>query len=86
MQNIIVITKYVLGSHLSVNKISSYSSNQGGRKEEHISLITIVFCFNAFAFTVYVKHKINSTQILGFILICLFYDWPFAHMCTLQRM
>jgi len=35
-------------SHLSVNKISSYSSNQGGSYEEHISLITIMFCFNEF--------------------------------------
>jgi len=60
--------KYVLGCHLSVNKISSYSSNQGG-SQEHISLITM-FCFNEFAFTVQVKHKINSIQILGFILIC----------------
>jgi len=31
--------------------------------------------------------KINSTQILGFILIMfVFCDWPFPHMCTLQRM
>jgi len=28
-----------------------------------------MFCFNDFAFTVQVKHKINSIQILGFILI-----------------
>jgi len=59
--------KYVLGCHYSVNKI--YSSNQ--EAEEHISLITIMFCFNEFAFTAQVKHKINCTQILGFILICL---------------
>jgi len=45
-----------------------------------------MFCFNGFAFTVQVKNKINSTQILGFILMFLFYDWPFPHMCTLQRM
>jgi len=47
-----------------------------------------MFCFNEFAFTVQVKQKINSTQILGFTLICMFvfYDWPFPHMCTLQRM
>ena len=32
-----------------------------------------MFCFNEFAFTVQVKHKINSTQILGFILICLYF-------------
>jgi len=29
-----------------------------------------MFCFNEFAFTVQVKHKINNIQILGFILIC----------------
>jgi len=28
-----------------------------------------MFCFNEFAFTIQVKQKINSTQILGFILI-----------------
>jgi len=32
-----------------------------------------MFCFNEFAFTVQVKHKINSTQILGFILIRLYF-------------
>jgi len=54
---------------------------------KNISLITIMFCFNEFAFTAEVKHKINSIQILGFILICLyFYHWPFPHMCTLHRM
>ena len=31
------------------------------------SLITTMFCFNKFTFIVQVKHKINSTQILGFI-------------------
>jgi len=38
-------------------------------KNIYISLITIMFCFNEFAFTVQVKHKINSIQILGFIYI-----------------
>jgi len=42
---------------------------QKGGSEEHISLINTMFCFNEFAFTVQVKHKINSTQILGFILM-----------------
>ena len=28
-----------------------------GGSQEHISLITIMFCFNEFAFTVQVKHK-----------------------------
>ena len=32
-----------------------------------------MFCFNEFAFTVQAQHKINSTQILGFILICLYF-------------
>ena len=40
---------------------------QKGGSQEHISLITMMFCFNKFAFIVQVKHKINSTQILGFI-------------------
>jgi len=38
-----------------------YSSNQGG-SEEHISLITVMFSFNEFAFTVQVEHKINSVD------------------------
>ena len=44
-----------------------------------------VFCFNEFAFTVQVKHKINSTLILGFILICLYFTTGHFHTCTLQR-
>jgi len=43
-------------------------------------------CFNEFAFTVKVKHKINSTQILGFILMCLYFTTGHFHTCTLQRM
>jgi len=39
---------------------------QKGGSREHISLITIMILFNEFAFTVQVKHKINSIQILGF--------------------
>ena len=78
--------QYVLGCHLSLNKIFSYSSNEGGSEEEHISLITIMFCFIEFAFTVQVKHKINNTQILGFILICLNFTTGHFHTCTLQRM
>jgi len=77
--------KYVLGCQLSVDKIS-YSSNQGGSQEEHISLITIMFCFDELAFTVQVKHKINSTQILGFILISLYFTTGHIHTCTFQRM
>ena len=39
-----------------------------------------MFCFNEFAFTVQVKHKINSTQILGFILICFFFTTDHFHI------
>jgi len=40
-----------------------------------------MFCFNEFAFTVQVlvKHKINSIQILGFILICLYFTTGHFH-------
>jgi len=56
------------------------------REPKNISLITILFCFfNEFAFTV--NHKMNrtgldSTQILGFVLICLYFncDWPFPRV------
>jgi len=41
---------------------------QKGGSQEHISLLTIMFRFNKIAFTVQVKHKINNTEILGFIL------------------
>jgi len=37
-------------------------------------------CFNDIAFTVQVKHKINSTQMIGFTLMFVFYDWPFPHV------
>ena len=37
-------------------------SLQKGGSQEHISLITIMFCFNEFAFTVQVKHKHNQTD------------------------
>jgi len=38
-----------------------------------------MFCFNEFAFIVQVKHKINSTQILCFILICLYFTTVHFH-------
>ena len=44
-----------------------------------------MFCSNEFAFTVQVKHKINGIQILGFILICLYFTTGHFHTCTLQR-
>ena len=45
-----------------------------------------MFCFNGLAFTVQVRHKINSIQILGYILICLYFTTGHFHTCTLQRM
>jgi len=39
-----------------------------------------MFCFNEFAFTVQVKHEIISTQILGFILLCLYFTTGHFHM------
>jgi len=44
-----------------------------------------MFCFNEFVFTVQVKHKINSTQILGFIMICLFFTTGHFHTCVLCK-
>ena len=44
-----------------------------------------MFCFNEYAFTVEVKHKINSTQILGFILICLYFTTGHFHTCVLGK-
>ena len=44
-----------------------------------------MFCFNEFAFTVQVKHKINSKQILGFILICLYFTTGHFHICVLTK-
>ena len=41
-----------------------------------------MFCFNEFAFTDQVKHKINSIQILGTFV---FYDWPFPHAYTFKK-
>ena len=42
-------------------------------------------CFNEFAFTVQVKHKINSTRILGLILICLYFTTGHFHTCVLCK-
>ena len=44
-----------------------------------------MFCFNEFAFTVKVKHKINSKQILGFILICLYFTTGHFHTCVVAH-
>ena len=41
-----------------------------------------MFCFNEFAFTVQVKHKINSKQILGFIVICLYFTTGHLRACV----
>jgi len=42
-----------------------------------------MFCFNEFALQV--KHKINSTQILGFILICLYFRSGHFYTCVLCK-
>jgi len=40
-----------------------------------------MFCFDEFAFTVPVKHKINSIQNSWLYFdMFVFYDWPFAHV------
>ena len=44
-----------------------------------------MFCFNEFALIVQVKHKINSTEILGFILICLYFTTGHFHTCVLCK-
>jgi len=44
-----------------------------------------MFCFNKFEFTVQVKHKINSTQILGLILICSYFTTGHFHTCVLCK-
>jgi len=44
-----------------------------------------MFCFNEFAFTVQVEHKTNSTQILGFILICLYFTTGHFQKCVLCK-
>ena len=58
---------------------------QKGGSQEHICLITIMFCFNEFAFTVQVKHKINSIQIHGFILIWLNFTTGHFHTWLLCK-
>jgi len=44
-----------------------------------------MFCFNEFAFTIEVKQKINSTQIPGFILICLYFTTGHFHTRVLCK-
>jgi len=52
---------------------------------KNVFLIVSLLCFifNEFAFAVHVKH---STQILGFLLICLYFTTGHFHTCTLPRM
>ena len=58
-----------------------------GGSQEHICLITIMFCFNEFVFTVQVKQKNKKyTNSWLYFHMFVFFDWPFPHMCTLQRM
>ena len=75
---------YVLSRHLGWRNRRRFGLQKGG-SQEHMSLITIMFCFNEFAFIVQVKHKINSTQILGFILICFYFTTGHFHTCVLYR-
>ena len=42
-------------------------------------VFTVYNVLFAFAFTALVKHKINSAQILGFILICLYFTTGHFH-------
>jgi len=57
---------------------------KGGR-QEHICLITTMFCFNEFAFTVQLKHKINSVQIFGFILVSFYFTTGHFHTRVLCK-
>jgi len=52
---------------------------------KNVFLIVSLWCFifNEFALAVHVKH---STQILGFLLICLYFTTGHFHTCTLPRM
>ena len=50
--------------------------------QEHITPITIMFCFHELAFTVQVIHKINSIQILGFNLGILNDYARYTNPCT----
>ena len=79
-QNTVVI-KQICFSYLGLMNRRRFCLQKGG-SQEHISLITIMFCFNEFAFTDQVKHKINSIQILDFILICLYFTTGHFHTCT----
>jgi len=50
-----------------------------------LHITTLTTGFNEFAFTAQVKHKINSTQILGCILICLYFTTGHFHTCVLCK-
>ena len=52
---------------------------------EYGKTLPLMFCFNEFAFTVQVKHKINSTQILGLILIRLYFTTGHFQKCVLCK-
>jgi len=58
-------------------------SKQGG-SQEHISLITIMFCF-LMNLHLPSKSNTNSTQIVGFILICLSFTTGHFHTCVLCK-
>ena len=87
----------LLSCHLGRMNRRRFCLQKGGC-QEHNSLITVMFCFNELAVSVWVKHKINSrpTQILGFILICLYFTtvyfaknvayFPFNSWLSFQRL
>ena len=56
------------------------------RKTYFFNHYNVFVSMNFIAFTVQVKHKKNSTQILGFILTLLHFTTSHFHMFTLQRM
>jgi len=57
-------------------------SIQPNWQQTHIALITVMFCFNEFAFTTQFKQYVSSWL---YFYMFVFYDWPHLHMCTLQH-
>jgi len=65
------------GNHLTVNRISSYSYNRGGSQEHYFfNHYNVLFSINLHPPS---KSNTNSTQILGFILICLSFTTGHFH-------
>jgi len=78
------LKKYVLGCHLSVNRISSYSSNQcGWQPGTYIfNHYNVLFLMNLHSTS---TSNTNSTQILHFILTCLSFTTGHFHTCVLCK-